>query len=437
MLHAVLLLGDLLLIAGVGMAIGETRPLVSIAVWLVALAAAGTYRAGPLNRSVRIADALLRASVLAMGMLAIAQVVLGEADPWALSWGVLAPGAALVVYRLLFFRVQALFTGASPVGVVVVGTGRRASMLAGRLEAEQGRPWVVLGFVGPPGEASPVLGELNGLEALVREVGASVVVFADQVAGPRGLELAAWGAAHDVDILAAPFGSGLVSPRVEGVELGRVGLSRVGGVTYPASALVVKRTFDLAVIVLMAPLVGAVLGLAATLIRREDDGPVLYVSERAGQWGEAFGFYKLRSMRVGAANERDGIANDSEGPLFKATADPRVTEIGATLRRWSIDELPQLINVLKGDMNLVGPRPLPIEDLEGIERDPEHWYWFQQRCRVKPGITGLWQVAGRSDLPFAAMVDLDVYYIQNWSLLLDLQILVRTVPAVIRGRGAR
>jgi lipopolysaccharide/colanic/teichoic acid biosynthesis glycosyltransferase len=128
--------------------------------------------------------------------------------------------------------------------------------------------------------------------------------------------------------------------------------------------------------------------------------------------------------------------NESDGRLFKMTNDPRITPIGAFIRKYSLDELPQLLNVLRGEMNLVGPRPLPVSDLEGIEDDVQYAYWFEQRSRVQPGITGLWQVEGRSDLGFSAMVELDVHYVNNWSLLLDLQILLKTIPAVLRGRGA-
>jgi lipopolysaccharide/colanic/teichoic acid biosynthesis glycosyltransferase len=122
--------------------------------------------------------------------------------------------------------------------------------------------------------------------------------------------------------------------------------------------------------------------------------------------------------------------------LFKVGDDPRVTRIGRHLRKWSLDELPQLLNVLRGDMNLVGPRPLPMADLAGVETDTELRYWFDLRSKVKPGITGPWQISGRSDLGMADMVRLDIDYIQNWSLWLDLSLLLKTLPAVMRRRGA-
>jgi lipopolysaccharide/colanic/teichoic acid biosynthesis glycosyltransferase len=157
-----------------------------------------------------------------------------------------------------------------------------------------------------------------------------------------------------------------------------------------------------------------------------------------GKGGRIFPFYKFRSMVVGADAMKEALRdrNEADGVLFKMREDPRVTRVGRFIRTYSIDEFPQLLNVLRGDMNLVGPRPLPVADLQGIEADPEAFYWFELRSKVKPGITGLWQVMGRSNLGFADMVALDIQYIQNWSLWQDILILLRTIPAVIRGRGA-
>lgn len=207
--------------------------------------------------------------------------------------------------------------------------------------------------------------------------------------------------------------------------------------TYSPAAVVAKRAFDVVAVLIGGAVLLPGLLLVAAIIKLQDGGPVFYVSQRAGRGGKPFSFVKFRSMTVGADALRDTLANEADGRLFKMTGDPRITRFGRFIRRTSIDELPQLLNVLRGDMNVVGPRPLPMEDLIGIDEDPEHRYWFDERSRVNPGITGLWQVEGRSDLSFRRMVELDVAYIQNWSLLLDLRILLRTVPAVLRGRGAR
>ena len=172
--------------------------------------------------------------------------------------------------------------------------------------------------------------------------------------------------------------------------------------------------------------------VAAVAVAVSSHGPVLYRQRRVGLAGREFTMYKLRSMVVGADQMLPEVehGNSADGPLFKHHTDPRVTAVGRVLRRWSLDELPQLLNVLKGDMALVGPRPpLPEE----VEKYAEH---VHRRLMVRPGITGLWQVSGRSDLSWEESVRLDLYYVDNWSLTSDFVILLKTVRAVLFGAGA-
>jgi exopolysaccharide biosynthesis polyprenyl glycosylphosphotransferase len=198
-------------------------------------------------------------------------------------------------------------------------------------------------------------------------------------------------------------------------------------------ALLVKSILDrlaaAGFLVVVSPLFGAV----ALLVKLTSPGPVLFVQRRAGLNGRAFPMLKFRTMRVGAEAERDELlrANELSGPIFKMTQDPRVTPVGRFLRKTSLDELPQLVNVLGGHMSLVGPRPLPL--VENWELVPVH----RRRLSVKPGITGLWQVSGRNDLTFEEWMALDLQYVDNWSLGLDLAILLRTLPTVLGGTGAR
>jgi exopolysaccharide biosynthesis polyprenyl glycosylphosphotransferase len=172
--------------------------------------------------------------------------------------------------------------------------------------------------------------------------------------------------------------------------------------------------------------------LFAALVRADSPGPALYRQSRVGRDGRRFTMYKFRSMSCSADVERVGLAlvNDADGVLFKVYEDPRVTDVGRWMRRWSVDELPQLWNVVRGDMSLVGPRPALPEEVARYDVDPT------RRLAVKPGLTGLWQVSGRSDLSWAESVRLDVRYVENWSLRLDLAILLRTASAVLRHRGA-
>jgi exopolysaccharide biosynthesis polyprenyl glycosylphosphotransferase len=197
--------------------------------------------------------------------------------------------------------------------------------------------------------------------------------------------------------------------------------------------LIVKRMMDLAGagagLVATAPL----LALAAVIIKLSDGGPVLYVQARHGQYRRPFKMYKLRTMVDGAESLQETLEdrNEASGPVFKIREDPRITRVGRFLRRTSIDELPQLFNVLRGDMSLVGPRPLPLRDVARFTEAA-----LVRRFSVRPGLTGLWQVSGRSDVPFDRWIELDLEYVDRWSLALDGQIILKTLPAVLSGTGA-
>ncbi len=215
-------------------------------------------------------------------------------------------------------------------------------------------------------------------------------------------------------------------------NLGGVPLIGVQEVSISRSALLVKRAMDV---------VGAVLGLTIGMpiflligvaIRCDSPGPIVFRQTRVGFEGRTFQMFKFRSMREGAEAEKETLIerNEADGPLFKIRDDPRLTRVGRFLRHTSLDELPQLINVLRGEMSLVGPRPpLPEE----VERYQE---WHKKRLEAPPGMTGLWQVSGRSHLSFDEGVLIDIYYIENWSPWLDVRILLRTIPKVLFGEGA-
>jgi len=195
----------------------------------------------------------------------------------------------------------------------------------------------------------------------------------------------------------------------------------------------VKRTVDLMVAGLGLLALAPLFALVALAIRLDSAGPVLFAQERVGLNKRRFRMHKFRTMVADAEHRLAQLEhlNETEGPTFKLREDPRVTRVGRFLRRSSIDELPQLWNVLLGEMSLVGPRPLPLRDVDGFEEDRH-----RRRFSVRPGLTGLWQVSGRNELSFDTWMELDLQYIDHWSLGLDLQILVRTIPAVLSGRGA-
>lgn len=211
-------------------------------------------------------------------------------------------------------------------------------------------------------------------------------------------------------------------------------LMSMPGARPPRSWGILKRGMDLAVGIPVLIVAAPVIIYSAIRIKRDSPGPVFYRQRRAGLDGRPFDFLKLRTMSDDAEDRLEDVADLSlhgiDSGTFKAVADPRITAVGASLRRRSLDELPQLLNVVKGDMSLVGPRPLPVAE---DQRVAGH---YELRRHTRPGMTGPWQVSGRSDIPFQDMLRLDYSYVLNWSLSSDLKLLLQTVNAVIRGRGA-
>lgn len=201
----------------------------------------------------------------------------------------------------------------------------------------------------------------------------------------------------------------------------------------------IKRIFDIAFVLLISPILLPVGLLTAFMIKITSKGPVFFKQKRSlYKGGEEFYFYKFRSMYLDADRIKEKLSqkNEANGALFKIKKDPRVTWFGRIIRKFSIDELPQFINVLKGSMSIVGPRPLPVKDFENMNYGEMSYDWHKQRGNVKPGITGLWQISGRSDLSFEEMLFLDLYYIEHQSVFFDLEILFETIPTVFFGKGA-
>jgi exopolysaccharide biosynthesis polyprenyl glycosylphosphotransferase len=197
--------------------------------------------------------------------------------------------------------------------------------------------------------------------------------------------------------------------------------------------LFAKRILDLVISSIAIVVLSPLLLVVAILIKLTSPGPILFRQKRVGLHKRQLNVYKFRTMVVDAEKRMQEVEhlNEVSGPVFKVRNDPRITPIGKILRNTSIDELPQLFNVFNGEMSLVGPRPLPVRDYEGFNED-----WQRRRFSVKPGMTCLWQVRGRSSIPFERWMELDLQYIEKWSFWLDVQILLQTIPAVIKGSGA-
>jgi exopolysaccharide biosynthesis polyprenyl glycosylphosphotransferase len=292
-----------------------------------------------------------------------------------------------------------------------------------------------LGAVGPSAEGSPlpVLGSLEALDPILSSRRVDEVILADSDFDDRELlEIADSAHRAGVKVRVAPRTTELLTQPVEYVPGQGVPLFELRPPVFAGADWVVKRAFDLVVSGLVIVLGAPFWLLIALLIKLTSRGPVLYRDVRVGLHEREFPMLKFRTMVHGADEMQPKLeaANEATGALFKIRDDPRVTRIGAFLRRFSLDEIPQVINVLRGEMSLVGPRPLPVRDYRQLAD------WHRKRYLVMPGMTGLWQIAGRSHLSFDDLVRLDFYYLENWSIWLDISILLKTVPAVIAGRGA-
>jgi exopolysaccharide biosynthesis polyprenyl glycosylphosphotransferase len=353
-----------------------------------------------------------------------------EAALFLISALVLVPLARGSIRSWLFPRLM------QPRRTLIVGSGPEAKLVHRKLEAHPEYGLEVVGFLNGrgDGELGPILGSPSDVASVVDELEIDRVLLASSVASHEEmLDLVRTVRRPDVQVSIVPryfeiFTSHATLDDVEGMPVVTLPPMRLG-----RSSRLLKRAFDVSVSGLALVLLSPLLALIALAIRLESEGPAIYRQPRRGRSGCTFQIAKFRSMFVGAEEQRHKVRhlNEVDGPLFKAKAgDPRVTRIGGFLRRTSLDELPQLWNVLRGDMSLVGPRPFVVYEADQITG------WANRRLDMTPGITGLWQVLGRNDIPFDEMVKLDYLYVTNWSLWWDLKILCQTIPVVLGKRGA-
>jgi exopolysaccharide biosynthesis polyprenyl glycosylphosphotransferase len=388
---------------------------------------------------------------------ALAMALVTLSFSWLLLGMLVRPGSfgrpeaeAMIVWLPFAFLLSLVVRGVvrgnarrrRPERILVVGAGKTGQLLAGRIINSVGDGVEVVGFVDdnplPIKEELrhiPILPERDGLDAAVRATGATRLVLAFSQSSSRDvLE----------NIRTSDFGRLPVSivPRYFEITPAHSTLSELDGIPLidlksaqlSRSARITKRALDLSVsigsLILLSPLFAAV----AIAIKLDSRGPVFFRQERLGSRGRPFRIWKFRTMYQDAESKRFEMAHlnemENSGPLFKIKDDPRVTRVGRFLRRTSIDELPQLFNVVSGKMSLVGPRPFVTHEAVQIDG------WGARRLDLTPGITGLWQVRGRNDIPFDEMVQLDYMYVTNWSVWWDLRLLLQTVPRVLSQRGA-
>jgi len=413
-----------------------------IPVWALSLQ---VCRTGDLRLSLgRVTTRYARAVVLGIGLF-ILLAFLFKLDFLARTVAVLLAGTqfvALVSARFLVKGAERWWRRRDDDGhrVIIVGSSAQAVEFARLLSERAPIRLKLLGYVSVPGEAGipearPLLGYVGSLDTILDRVAVDEVAFAVPGKQPEAFKEAI--AACDergVDVLVTlppqvPLTAKMEIANVTGFSMPMLGLRRTPTDQFP---LALKRGLDL-----FGGLVGLVIAtpvllLAAIAIRLDSPGPILFRQVRAGRNGRRFTMYKFRSMVIDAeARKAELLANNEMGgPVFKMKRDPRITRVGRFLRKTSVDELPQLFNVLKGDMSLVGPRPPLPSEVEAYEP------WQRRRLSVKPGLTGLWQVSGRNQIDFDEWMQMDLHYIDHWSLMLDLKIILKTIPAVLLQRGS-
>ena len=416
-----------------------------VPVWLVMLGASRAYE----PRFVGVgSDEFRRVFDASVRLLAVvAAVAFALALPLSRSFvGLVFPlGTALLLggrYAARKVLHQARKAGRASHRVLAVGTRDAVAELVREARLAPYAGFVVVGACVPEteapldvdGEAVPVVGvPIDAAEHVATVDADTVAVAGGWAMGTDGVRRLSWQLeGTGVDLVVAPALTNVAGPRISIRPVAGLPLLHVEEPELTGARRLFKEAFDrtLSVLILLAAL--PAMAVIAVAIKTTSPGPVFFKQRRVGQNGREFTLWKFRSMRPDAEAVREELLdrNEHDGVLFKIKKDPRVTPVGRVLRRLSLDELPQIVNVVRGDMSLVGPRPPLPAEVAAYRSD------VRRRLLVKPGLTGLWQVSGRSDLTWEESVRLDLHYVENWSVALDAMILWKTVGAVLRGRGA-
>lgn len=418
-----------------------TAPIIAVA-WLVVLRLFGADQLRHLRAGVVEYKRVVMASFTMAGLVGIASYLLKAEFPRGMYILLFSVGTTgLILAR--FARRRAMVTihreGALMTPVVVAGHSGHVDAIAKVLRRETWLGYRVVGAVTSdrteqtPG-GLPAIGTLDNIVAVIKEHQVGTVIFAEgSFQAPADFRRMAWELEEeDVHMIVVPALTDVSAQRLEIRPVAGLPLLDVDRPQAIAAARWIKRTYDLIGSAVLLVLAAPVMAVVALAIKLEDGGPVIFRQARVGRKGRTFECLKFRSMVLDAEARLAELRamNEGAGPLFKMTHDPRITRVGRIIRRFSLDELPQLWNALRGDMSLVGPRPaLPTEVAE-YDSDT------RRRLDVRPGLTGLWQVSGRSNLSWDDTVRLDLYYVDNWSMTQDLLILAKTARAVVGSAGA-
>jgi exopolysaccharide biosynthesis polyprenyl glycosylphosphotransferase len=324
--------------------------------------------------------------------------------------------------------------------LLIVGAGEVGRTVMRNLVAQPALGYQIVGFVADDPEKGSTdigrfkaLGGTDNIPRLVKELAIDhVIITLPWMYHRKIVSIIAQCERHQVGVRIVPDVFQLTLSHLDSEDMGGIPTIGLREIHISHGQQLLKRVLDVVIASVGLVLLSPLLLLISFAIRLDSPGPVLFRQIRVGKGERLFALYKFRTMREGAETEQAKLLdlNEATGPLFKIRNDPRVTSTGRFLRRSSLDELPQFFNVLMGHMSLVGPRPAPPSEVQ------QYQPWHKRRLEVPPGMSGLWQVSGRSQLTFDEMVLLDLYYIENWSPLLDLQILLRTVPQFFLRKGA-
>jgi exopolysaccharide biosynthesis polyprenyl glycosylphosphotransferase len=411
--------------------------------WLVALVAQGAYRSRHFGAGADEFRAVLVASLATASLVGIACYLLNL----PLSRGFVATtfllGIPLLVverYALRKIVHRMRMQGRLLHRVIAIGGPSGISEVVDALQRNDHVGYRVVGACIPSGIAFeperfpvPVLGTVQDARRLCDDVGADTVLVARGYETSHELRRIAWALeGSSIDLVVVPSVTDVAGPRIHMRPVAGLPLLHLEQPQAGQAGGLVKRAFDLIGAVVALTLLSPVMIAVALAIWAEDRGPVFFKQPRIGRDGDTFGCFKFRSMFVNADRMEQRLREETghTGALWKMEEDPRITRIGRFIRRYSIDELPQLFNVVRGEMSLVGPRPQQAWEVE------TYTDWEDRRLRVRPGMTGLWQVSGRSQLSFDEAIRLDLYYVDNWSMMSDIIIMAKTVRAVVGSAGA-
>jgi exopolysaccharide biosynthesis polyprenyl glycosylphosphotransferase len=415
--------------------------------WHLIFSAAGLYgsrRLGDRREEVAVVLKATGAGALVLGFVASffrVQMI----TPAFLSVFWMVASSAIILSRLALreFLRGARIRGRNLRHVVIVGTNSRALEFARAIESRPDLGYQLIGFVDDDWAGNrefekngrSIVANLENFPDFLRECVVDEVAIALPMKSfyTQSARIVAQCQEHGVivRVLASLFD--LQNGWVNNSHFDGMAVATFSPHSSDGWPMICKRVLDIAVSAILLLLLAPVFLVVALLIKLEMNGPIFFVQDRVGLNKRRFRMYKFRTMVGDAEKKQTDLEslNEADGPVFKIKNDPRITRVGKFLRKASIDELPQFLNVLKGDMSLVGPRPLPLRDYQGFDED-----WVRRRFSVPPGITCLWQVNGRSSLSFKEWMELDLQYIDHWSLWLDVKLIAKTIPAVLRGVGA-